>query len=152
MSSRPALPGRRARSRSCTGFARAALLALVAACGSDDEDGGPVAPLPPVAGVLVARLTTPHADDRAVLLEITGPSITAPQPATDAGVTVHGRIVDGTLRALVVGTVRAGTMVRFAVPDVNAAGRYAGRIVEASGPASALRASLDGYRIEVARP
>jgi hypothetical protein len=138
------------RSRVRARLVGAALLALAAGCGSDGS--GPVAPPAPVAGVLVARLTTPNPDDRAVLVEVTGPSITSVPPGADTSVTVHGRVVEGTLRAAVFGTVRAGTVVRFAVPDVNAAARYAGRVVEASGPASALRASLDGYRVDVARP
>ncbi|HSJ05160.1 MAG TPA: hypothetical protein VK936_00575 [Longimicrobiales bacterium] len=128
----------------------AVLLCAALAAGCSDGGGSDIT-TPPQPGFLTAVLTTPHADDAAVLVEITGAGITTVD-AGGSGHTVHGRVSGATLRAAAFGEVRSGLLVRFAVPDVNRSGSYSARIIEASGPDNALRADVSGYRVDVTRP
>jgi hypothetical protein len=125
------------------------LLVLTVGC-SDGRPAGGVTE-PPVPGVLLVTLTTPHADDRAILLEVTGPTITDPQGAAPTGVAVHTRMNNGALRAAAFGAIGGGTLLRFTVTDVNAASRNTARVIEASGPANTLRESLETYQVVITR-
>jgi hypothetical protein len=121
--------------------------ALLAGC-SDKPDGGIADP--PVPGVLVATLTTPHADDRAVLVEIRGAGITGVQAAA-TGYVVHSRAGGEQVKAAAFGTLQSGALLRFTVPGVTKSASYTARVVESSGPENALREELGGYRVELSR-
>ena len=135
-------------------FRAAAVLAALAlaACGGDG--GGKPTPVDPdpVPGQLTATLATPSADDRALMLTITGPEAVTGVTAAGAGYAVFARPADATtVRVAVFGNIAAGALVRFSVPDVNRAAAYSVSVVEAADPANALRASLAGYAVTVAR-
>jgi hypothetical protein len=135
---------------------------LASSCGGSGGDRAPTQPpegpqqpaqpTAPVAvpGTLIARLVTPNADDGAILVEISGPA-----PLTDLGTPVQGAVVhartDGnTTRAAVFGSLTSGPLVRFSVPDVNAASQYSAKVTEASDRTNALRPGVQGYQLTIA--
>ena len=129
-------------SRSRWIFVMVAALSVGAAC-SDDPVGGAQ------AGALVVRLTTPHADDGAVMFEVSGPAI-------DTAIVVNAslrlftrRASSSTIVAVVVGAVGSGAVVTLQVPDVGAVAGYTARVLEVADRQSALRASLTGYALTV---
>lgn len=136
------------RQRARRWMAAAAALALAAGC-ADRKPGGGVTD-PPVPGVLVATLVTPHEDDRALVVELRGPGIAEVQAAPGSGHTLHSRSADGAVRAAVFGRLQAGALLRFRVPDVGAASRYSARVLEASGADNTLRVDAGAYRLDVA--
>ena len=126
-------------------FTLAAALSLAAAC-SDDPTGGA-----PRAGTLVVRLTTPHADDGAMLFEVSGPPIDT-SAAAGASLQLFTRRADGsTLVGVVVGDLTNGAVIRLQVPDVGAAAAYTARLLEVADRQNALRPSLTGYALTVTR-
>jgi len=130
------------------GIAIASLAAvLVASCDS------PSAPAPPEPGTLEVRFTTPHADDRAVLLRVRLPAGTVvSQFAVEApGAEGYHRVSGDTLRVAVFGDLTSGTLVRFHVPDRRAVAGIQAAILEVAGADHALRSDLAGYALTVAR-
>jgi hypothetical protein len=123
------------------------LLALVA-CGGDGA--GSVGPPTPQPGPLNIRLTTPNADDGAILFELAGGPI-------DSIVRTQFRVASsapGTTprRAIVSGNLVGGTIAQLWVPDVNSVGRYSASIRDVAARGTYALRDLQGYRIEVARP
>ena len=129
-------------------------------CGGSGGDRAPTQPppeqpTPPVApvavpGSLTARLVTPNADDGAILLDITGPAPAAEITPAVQGAIVHSRTNGNTTRVAVFGSLASGALLKFSVPDVNAAPQFTGQVTEASDRASTLRASVTGYQIVIA--
>ena len=112
----------------------------------------PTQPAAPVAvpGTLTARLVTPNTDDGAILVEISGPT-----PLTDLATTVQGAVLQSrtngnTVRVAVFGSLAAGPLVKFSVPDVNKAQQYSAQVAEVSDRANALRATLTAYQLTIA--
>src|SRR5688500_13317337 len=96
-------------------FALIAVLSLGTAC-SDYSTGGNAR-----VGTLTLRLTTPHADDGAVMFEVTGPPIDSAM-AVNASLRLFTRRAGGsTIVGVVVGVVATGAVVTLQVPDVGAA-------------------------------
>ena len=133
------------RIRNRAGAAALAALALVAAC---DSASGPAKPR---AGEVTVRLETPHDDDGALVLSLTGPGPIGAVTPEAAGVAVHARPDGAGVKAAVFGDLEDGDLVRVAVPDVNRAGEYRARVLEAAGRDDALRAAVSGYRLTVRR-
>ncbi len=121
-----------------------AALTLSVACG----DGGVTEPLP---GTLVLSLTTPNSDDGAILLSISGGGISAPTVVSTSHVLFFRSTGTTSINAVVVGTITAGLLLRFDVPDVGGASAYTGTITEAADRANALRTTLTGYSLEISR-
>jgi hypothetical protein len=125
-----------------------AVAALVALAAGAACDGKPPTVVQPLPGVLSATLASPHAEDGALLLRVTGPG-----PIGDvqggAGYVVHARPAGDGVRIAVFGNVVPGEVVRFHVPDVHRADAYAVTVVEAAGRDNALR-GLHGYAVTVA--
>jgi hypothetical protein len=117
----------------------------VTAC---SEKAGPTDIAEP--GVLVASITIPNPDDRAILVEISGPGITAAE-AAGSDVLLHARTTGQVLRGAAFGNLQSGALVRFRVPDARATSLYTGRVVEASGPQNELRTDLTGYGVALVR-
>ena len=107
-----------------------AAAAVLAGCGAD----GPAGPPPPVPGTLTVTLATPAADDRAILVSVTGPAAPGEVAAGSAGYVVHARASGTTLRAAVFGRLGSGPLLRFAVPDVNRAAEYSATAQEVVDP------------------
>ncbi|HYR11100.1 MAG TPA: hypothetical protein VEQ60_25190 [Longimicrobium sp.] len=132
-----------------TRLSLALLLALAAAACTGGDDGGTTPP-PPEPGVLTVSLTTPNGDDRALVVELTGPSISEVASANAAYV-VHARPAGtGGVRAAVFGSLGSGALLRFQVPDVNNAAAYKATVVEVADAGNALRQTT-GYTAAVAR-
>ena len=133
-------------------------VALIASCGGGDGGRAPTQPTPPVQptapvavpGTLTIHLATPHADDGAILLEITGPAPAAEIMSPVQGALVHPRANGNSSRVAVFGALGAGALIRFSVPDVNAVQQYGAQVIEASDQGSALRASVTGYKLTIA--
>ena len=125
-----------------------ALLGGAISCGDDPTGPGTIDP--PTPGTLTLSLDTPHDDDRALLVRIVGPdSMTAVQLEA-AGVTMHTRGEGSdTLRIALFGALADGALLRFSVPDTRAAADYGATVLEASGPAAALRAPATGYGLTI---
>lgn len=120
---------------------------LLALPGCGDDPAGPPEPVP---GVLTVNLATPNADDRAVLVRVTGPGEAAAVTAA-AGQTLFSRPTAAGFNAAVFGDLAAGPLLRFSVPDVNQAGAYQATVVEVVDPSDQLRPSLAGYGATVVR-
>src|SRR5574341_64700 len=104
-----------------------AMVALfaVAACSEDSTVVGPQ----PGAGTLVLRLTTPHADDGAILFEVSGPPIDSAL-AVNTSLQLFTRRNGSTLAGALVGAVANGIVVTLRVPDVSAVAGYTARVLE----------------------
>lgn len=124
-----------------------ALALVAAACG---ESQGPNGPPEPVPGTLRLTLVTPSADDRAILVRVTGPEAMT-DIATGTGYTLHARPTGTAFRAAAFGELAGGTLLTFHVPDVNRSAEYTATVVEVSDAANALRTDLSAYRLTIAR-
>ncbi|HEX6964725.1 MAG TPA: hypothetical protein VF166_02925 [Gemmatimonadaceae bacterium] len=130
----------------------AVAVALLAACGHDSPtqpDSHEKTVQPPAPGVLTVRLTTPHADDAALFVTVSGSAIsnvTAP-----SGLLLHVRQRGDTIAAALFGRIASGDVLHFSVPDVNAAAHYTARIVQVADSANAVRGDLGGYGVTVGK-
>jgi hypothetical protein len=123
---------------------------LVISCGGDGGGGGTVTGPKAVPGELTASLVTPNADDRAVLLAITGPgSISGISTTTEY--VVFAQTASGKATVAVFGSLTNGVLVRFSVPDVGAVASYTATITDIVDPGNVPRQSLGGYSITVAK-
>lgn len=124
-------------------FVMVAALSAGAAC-SDDPVGSVTR-----AGTVTLRLTTPHADDGAMMFAVSGPPI-------DSAVAINAslrlftrRTSDSTVVGVVAGVVTNGDVVTLHVPNVAAAADYTARVVEVADRRNAVRGSLTGYALAV---
>ncbi len=125
----------------------ALLAALLAACG--DSGGGTPAQASP--GVLTVSLAAPVADDRALVISITGPgAVSDVQPAA-AGYAVYAGTQGAATRVAVLGAIAAGPVLRFGVPDVRQAKRYRAAVVDAADGTNTARGSMSPYTLTVSR-
>jgi hypothetical protein len=125
-------------------------VSLLAAACSDSPTNPVPPPVAPQPGTLTLRLTTPHADDGALALEVSGP--------VDSATAAHGSLLLFTRRTgpsttvgAVVGPLAGGAVVTLHVPDVNAVATYAATVREVADRQDALRASLEGYALVVTK-
>jgi hypothetical protein len=119
---------------------------LAAACG----DGGPTGPAGPTPGVLKVALTTPNADDGALLLTISGGRVSTVEAAA-AGYQVYTAQPDTlTTRVLVTGDIGAGEVVRIHVPDTRSVAAYHATIAQAASRTTFAQRALTGYSLAVA--
>lgn len=124
-------------------FVIVAALSASAACANDPTAGATQ------AGTVMLRLTTPHADDGAVMFEVSGPPIDT-AIAVNASLQLFTQRASGsTMVGVVVGEVTDGAVVTLRVPDVGAAAGYTARVLEVADRQNALRASLTGYALTV---
>ncbi|HEU4881864.1 MAG TPA: hypothetical protein VFT45_06460 [Longimicrobium sp.] len=127
-----------------------ALFLALAAAACTGGDGGPTTTSPqPEPGVLTVNLTTPNPDDRALVVEVTGPAISG-VTAANAAYVLHSRAGASSVRVAVFGALGSGALLRFQVPDVNKASAYSATVVEVADAANALRETA-GYTAVVAR-
>jgi len=113
------------------------------ACGSDSGTN-------PGPGTATVSLTTPNADDGAVLVTLTGPGVSNPQPGSSA-YRLYFRVVSADeLRVMVVGDLSAGVLLTLGVGEVTSIGQYSGTFVEVASQTDVLRATLTGYSLTFA--
>ena len=117
------------------------VLAATVACGSDSTTG-------PTAGTLTVSLTTPNADDGAILLTVSGPDMTQ-IAVEDTSLYVRYAQDGTTVTAVLVGDLLGGPLVTFHVPDVDAASSYSATITQVADRSNVLRGSLTGYALTV---
>ena len=123
-------------------LAGAAALALTVAC--RDASG-------PVAGALTVQLETPHLDDGALVLTLSGPGEITEVTAAGADARAFAREAGGITKVAVFGALAAGPVLRFAVPDVRKAGEYVATVVQVADRSNDLRPITADYRLKVAR-
>ncbi|MFL5578838.1 MAG: hypothetical protein ACJ8AO_00555 [Gemmatimonadaceae bacterium] len=128
-------------------FSLVAAAALAVACG--ESPNGPPTPVP---GTLTVTLVTPRADDRAMVVRVTGPAGMTEVATANASYALHSRGTGTSFRAAAFGDLAGGALLRFSVPDVNRSAEYAATVVEVSDGANALRTDLAGYRLSISRP
>ena len=116
----------------------------ILSCGGDST--GPKA----VPGDLTATLTTPNADDRAILITITSPGTISPG-AAGADYVVFSKTLTGKTSVAVFGTLTTGPLVRFSVPDVGQAASYVVTVSDVADASNAPRSSLAGYSVTVSK-
>ena len=117
-------------------------LASTLACGSDE-------PTAPVPGTLVVTLTTPNADDGAILLSISGGGIDTPTTVATSHLLFQRLTGTSSVNTVVVGNITAGPLLRFDVPNVNDASSYVATITEVADRDNGLRTSLAGYSLSI---
>jgi hypothetical protein len=125
--------------------------ALVGLAACSENGRTPDGPPEPVPGTLTLSLVTPSADDRAIVVRVTGPEAMTDVAAAATTYTLHSRGTGGAFKAAAFGNLTGGALLRFHVPDVNRSAEYAATVVEASDAANALRADLSGYRLTIIR-
>ncbi len=116
-------------------------LAALVACGKDG-------PASSKAGEVTLNLTTPFADDGAILISVTGPEIGTVR-ASSSALAVHSRAVAGGVRVAVFGDIASGSLLRIAVPDASQSSRYSASVIEVSDRANGVRPVLTGYKAKV---
>lgn len=122
--------------------AAAAILCVAAtawACGGDG--GGPTASAPK-PGQLTVNLATAGSGAAAFLVRVTGDSITNPT-AAKSGDKLYSSIQGNTLRAAVIGSAANRALLRFHVPDVNAADAYGVTLEQVAGSDNQLQSTGD---------
>jgi hypothetical protein len=125
-------------------WAMVAALLVAAACSDQPTDVG-AGP-----GQLAVRLTTPHADDEALLFEVSGPvdSVSAARGLLQL---FTRRLDDSTVVGAVVGPLDNGAIVTLHVPNVSAAAVHVVTVLEVADHEDVLRLSLAGYALTVTR-
>lgn len=103
----------------------------------------------PRAGTLRLQLSTPRADDGAVLFEVSGPEIES-VVAANASLLLFSRRTNGdTIAGVILGVGGSGTVATLRVPNDAAASEYRARVLEVADRQDGLRASLAGYVLTV---
>ena len=137
------------RARSTLLLATLAGATLLAGCGGDKGGAGITQPPAAVPGVLTLSLTTPHADDRAMMLSISGPGPITEITSSGTSYVLHSRASGTGFRVAVFGSLTSGALLRFSVPDVNKASSYQAAVLEVSDAANALRSTTAEHKLSV---
>jgi len=121
----------------------AAVAIVVAAACSDTT-------APPKPGIVTVSFVTPHTDDGAISLDLTGPGVSSVQPGSSA-YAVFWRIVSASeARLIVVGDLSAGVVATVAVGDVNRLDAYHAEVIEVATRSDSARISTAGYALTLA--
>ena len=121
---------------------------LVGSCGSNDSDEGclPTDPTcnPPVAGQIALKIVTPHLDDRAVVLTISG-EFTVARPIT--GYQMFQSATANTFIIISTGVMAwSSRVLTLDVPDIKRRTSYTATIIEVAASDYVLRSNLSGYQ------
>lgn len=108
-------------------------------------------PGPDDSGPLTVSLTTPNADDGALLVVVTGPELTDIQPTSSAYQVFSRRAGATETRVIVVGDIVAGPVFTASVPTGSVASEFAASMSEVASRTDALRPSTAGYSLTVRR-
>jgi hypothetical protein len=124
------------------------IVALAAALSCDKS----VAPSPPPGsgpGRVTLFLETPHVDDGAIVIEITGSSVGTPVLADTSMWMFTDHVDSRVTRVVIVGNLTTGALLGFDVPD--SVQPYMAAILQVSDRANVARASLQGYKLDLSR-
>jgi hypothetical protein len=119
--------------------------AIVGAC--DGSEGT----APPVPGTIVVELASPHGDDGALSLTLTGPGVSGIQTANSSYRAYWRLVSDGEARVILVGSIAPGPLFTVSVGDVNDLGAYRATLAEVANRDGVLRETA-GYAVTPARP
>jgi hypothetical protein len=101
-------------------------------------------------GDVVVYLTTPYADDGAVLIRLIGlPSGAVEVTADNRGLVVYSMRVADTLRIAVFGTLTAGPLLHVGPIDRRAVSLIDARVEDAVSRGNEQREPLSGYAVEL---
>ncbi len=124
------------------GAALAALMALAAGCGSDSTPTGPK------PGPLQVVITSPNADDGAVMFQVTGvlDSVTVP-----AGLTMYQSVPGpNVIRAIVVGNISSGSnLMTLHVADVAKASSIVTQVMQVAAQGTYEQRPPGAYSLQV---
>lgn len=126
----------------------AALMSI--ACGGDGGGGSVTGPKA-VPGELTATLVTPNADDRAILITITGPGPVSSVAAANDDYVVFSKVSGSKVSVALFGSLTSGTVIRFHVPDVGLVSSYTASLVEVVDPANNVRPQQTGYSVSISK-
>lgn len=134
-------------------MALAGMATSVGSCGNDPSGpGGGGGGGGGNAGTATVSLTSPNADDGAVLVTVNGTGLSNVRPP-NSSYQVFWRLASANvLKVAVVGDLATGPLFTVDVPDITNLSGYSGTVDEAASRTDALRGSLTGYSISVAGP
>jgi hypothetical protein len=115
-----------------------------------DEPMRPPAPTPR-PGNLVVSLVSPHADDGAIVVEMSGPISANPERTDSTTYMLAYQVRPGVTRLLVAGDLTNGPIAIIPVPDVAGAVRLRAVLLTVSDRGSLVRDHLDGYSLTVTK-
>lgn len=128
-----------------------ALVVLLVACGGATPTDPTPTPTPPApaAGWLTIQLDTPHANDGAVQIAVSGPQVEEVEIETpfDGVATIR----NGTAYLVVTGQLADGAIARVRVTDVNRATQYSATVQAAAARQTYALQQLGAYRAAVVR-
>jgi hypothetical protein len=84
----------------------------------------------PTTGTLNVNLSSPNADDGAVLVAVTGGPVDSVESAGYTMYSARGRA--DTVKLIVTGTLPSGVIARIHIPDSRQASRYGARVLQAA--------------------
>lgn len=115
---------------------------LAGGCSGTTEPSGPQ------PGQLTVNVST-AGSGAAFLLTLTGSGITNPV-AANSGHSLYTFASGNTLKAIVVGSLSSGALMKFSVPDVNQSGSYSVTLDEVAGSDNALQNS-SSYSVTISQ-
>jgi hypothetical protein len=108
----------------------------------------PPPPAPP-PGSAIVTLTTPVADDGAVVVRVQGPGLTTLQTAS-SGYTFYSRLAgEQDARVIVLGNLVGGPMFTFKMATGASAADYTATLEQVASRADALRAAHTNYSLTI---
>lgn len=126
-----------------------AVFMILSSCGGESK--GTTEPPLPDPGELTVQLTTPNADDGAIMLSISGLQNTTEIKASSGSYVSYSRQDGSTATVAVFGEIASGSLVHFAVPDLAAAATYHVTLREVADRSGAIRSLKNGYTISLGR-
>jgi hypothetical protein len=119
----------------------------LSACGSDVVGADTSSPSAP--GWLSVQLTTPHTNDGAVQLFVSGPATIDSMKAT--GYTGYPSDASTSVQLIVTGNISSGAVARFYVHDVSRAVEYRVSVVAAAARTTYALQNMQGYTATVTK-
>lgn len=126
------------------------VIAAGVGCGEKATAPPPVPPPPPPPGSAVVSLTTPNADDGALIVTLQGPGISMLQ-ASNAAHIMYSRVASAQeSRITLIGDVSGGPLFTFRLGDGQALSAYTASVQQVAARSDLLRASTAGYQVTLA--
>lgn len=112
----------------------------------------PPPPPPPPGGATVnVSLTTPNADDGALLFELTGPATIHGISLADANLKYYIDSSSATIRVVAAGAIKSGSLLTFIVSDTTTISSYSASLKDVANRQNQLRSPLTGYELKISR-
>ncbi len=124
------------------------LAAITIACSGDSNNGGTGPQDMSNPGFVNVTLSTPNSNDGALLLTLSGgamDSLTA-----SAGTIFFAETGTNTFRVMVAGTISAGPIARFWMPDRRNVSQYVATLEQAAARSTYEQQDIGGYSLSIA--